>query len=81
MREPGNVDNENDFIAAATEQAEKPGGIRFDPRRWFTDDEDLIFDNGKTYAFSTQWGQWTEQKMSEIVAAHGAGRIRFERID
>lgn len=78
---PGNIDNEEDFIAAATEQAGKPGGSRFDRKRWFTADEDLIFDNGRTYAFSTQWGQWTEQKMSAIVSAHGLGKIRFLKDD
>jgi hypothetical protein len=27
--------------------------------------------DSKTYAFSNQWGRWTEKKMSELIAAHG----------
>jgi hypothetical protein len=32
------------------------GGLNFDPRRWFWADDELISFNGKTYAFSNQWG-------------------------
>ena len=32
------------------------GGPTFSRRRWFCDDDDLIQANGKTYAFSNQWG-------------------------
>jgi len=31
-------------------------GTRFDPIRWFLDDGALCQANGKTYAFSSQWG-------------------------
>ena len=35
---------------------EASGGPRFDPRRWFCDDGELIHAAGNTYAFSSQWG-------------------------
>jgi hypothetical protein len=31
-------------------------GATFDPRRWFCDDDELCQANGKTFAFSSQWG-------------------------
>ena len=45
----------SEFEKLASEKAEA-GGPRFDRRRWFCDDDDLVHANGKTYAFSNQWG-------------------------
>jgi hypothetical protein len=44
-----------EFKTRATAKA-KATGATFDPRRWFCDDGELCQANGKTYAFSTQWG-------------------------
>lgn len=43
------------FDRLAQEKA-SAGGLNFDRRRWFSGDGELIRANGKTYAFSNQWG-------------------------
>ena len=50
----GEVDA-SEFERRASE-GEASGGPRFDPRRWFCSDGELIHTAGKTYAFSSQWG-------------------------
>ncbi|MFQ5784420.1 MAG: hypothetical protein ACE5H8_06300 [Alphaproteobacteria bacterium] len=44
-----------EFEKLASEKATS-GGPRFSRRRWFCGDGELIHANGKTYAFSNQWG-------------------------
>jgi hypothetical protein len=44
-----------EFNSRAAAKATAIGGT-FDPRRWFCDDGELCQANGKTYAFSSQWG-------------------------
>ena len=45
----------SEFEKLASEIAAS-GGLKFVRRRWFCDDGELIHSNGKTYAFSNQWG-------------------------
>lgn len=78
---PGNIKTEAEFVEAANDASLENEGREFDPRRYFTADEDLLNDGGRTYAFSTQWGPHTEQKMRDLVAAHGNGSVSFERED
>jgi hypothetical protein len=47
--------NAADFDKNASEHV-LSGGPSFDRRRWFCDEGDLVQANGKTYAFSNQWG-------------------------
>jgi hypothetical protein len=51
---------EGDLHASEFEQIasenEASGGPRFNSRRWFCSDGELIHADGKTYAFSSQWG-------------------------
>jgi hypothetical protein len=47
--------NASEFGKLASQQASS-GGQHFDPRRWFCDEGELVHFNGKTYAFSSQWG-------------------------
>jgi hypothetical protein len=44
-----------EFATLAAEKAASNGG-NFSPRRWFCEDAELVHANGKTYAFSDQWG-------------------------
>jgi hypothetical protein len=44
-----------EFEKRATELA-LSGGASYDRRRWFCEDDELVRANGKTYAFSNQWG-------------------------
>lgn len=50
----GEVDAE-EFVARAMAKS-AAGGPRFDARRWFGQDGELFRIDGKTYAFSDQWG-------------------------
>jgi hypothetical protein len=47
--------NALDFDKRASEKI-LSGGLSFDRRRWFCDEGELVHANGKTYAFSNQWG-------------------------
>ena len=45
------------------------GGKSFDGRRNFCADGELIVHNGKTYAFTNQWGQDTLKAMDQLIQA------------
>lgn len=72
---------ETDFVQAAQLAADLNGGKRFDEARYFTSDDELLHFNDHTYAFSNQWGALTEDKMNDLVVAHGMGKIFIERED
>lgn len=76
---PGSIKTEAEFVEAANNASLDNEGREFDSRRYFTGDEDLLHDGGRTYAFSTQWGPHTEQKMRDLVAGHRNGSVSFER--
>jgi hypothetical protein len=44
-----------EFKRLASEKS-STGGPNFDSRRWFLGEGELVDANGKTYAFSNQWG-------------------------
>jgi hypothetical protein len=75
----GDYTNGADYVDAAKRAADQNGGKLFDVGRYFTADNELFCFGGKTYAFSNQWGSRTEGKMNALIAAHGKGRISFER--
>lgn len=75
----GIVEDEEEYLERASAAADLNDGRVFDPRRYFTDPEDLMVFEGRTYAFSNQWGLQTEKKIRALVEAHGEGRIRFEK--
>ncbi len=45
------------------------GGKSFDGRRNFCADGELIIHNGKTYAFTNQWGHRTLKAMDQLIEA------------
>ncbi len=45
----------DEFIRLAKTQREA-GGKMFEKRRWYCDDDELIYVDGKTYALTNQWG-------------------------
>lgn len=49
----GKVDNEA-FCRKLLEESQN--GPSFEPRRWYCEDDELMYSNGRTYAFSNQWG-------------------------
>lgn len=75
----GEFFEEDVFVAAAESAAELNQGKLFDDKRYFTAADELIRHDGKTYAFSSQWGVKTETNMKKLVEAHGAGRVSYEK--
>lgn len=68
----------DDFIRLANEGRSAEGRSPFRPRRFYSDDEDLVQVNGRTYAFSRQWGDpdWT-QAMTNLRDAFSDQGITF----
>jgi hypothetical protein len=72
----------NDFRTAVSEM-QTPNGAAYDPRRYYFDDADLFFSDGKTWALSNQWSikyipdldqlilEYPEAKISHSIAAQG----------
>ena len=71
---PGDIRTEDNFIESASSVAAATGQ-KFDKARWFTAERELLHYGGDTYAFSNQWGKWTEQKMQDLIQAHGDGKV------
>jgi hypothetical protein len=73
----------NDFREAVA-QMKTPNGAAYDPRRYYFDNSDLFFSDGKTWALSNQWSikyipdldrlieKYPEAKISYSVAAQGS---------
>jgi len=58
--------NASEFDKRALEQGSS-GGPTFDRRRWFCDEGELVHANGKTYAFSNQWGGTNWHKAMNLL--------------
>jgi hypothetical protein len=67
-----------EFVRLATEKA-KDEGRRFDPRRYFVDDDDLIVSENHTYAFTNQWGHRTLQAIDALKQAFPGTEISYEK--
>jgi hypothetical protein len=65
-----------DFVRLAAEKA-KAEGRRFDPRRYFVDDDDLIVAGDRTYAFTNQWGNRTLQAIDLLSQAFPDTEISY----
>jgi hypothetical protein len=63
----GNVDGTGFQELAAKKAASKH--LNFDRRRWFCGNEELCHINGKTYAFSNQWGATGWHKAMDLLKA------------
>lgn len=72
----GRVDAAAFRESAAREAA--AAGAKFDERRWFCNDGDLVHSNSKTYAFSNQWGgeSW-RNSMDALINHFKSFNIRY----
>lgn len=68
--------NSDEFIRIATLQREA-GGKMFERRRWFCDEGELIYVDGKTYAFTNQWGNRWNSAMNLLKDAFPDAKIDF----
>jgi len=65
-------------FATLAEAKAKSGGGSFSHRRFFTEDGDLIHANGRTYAFSDQWGgEGWRDAMTALKEAYPQFNIDF----
>ena len=67
-----------EFMRSAAEKAEGEGR-RFDPRRYFVDDDELIRTENRTYAFTNQWGHRTLQAIDLLKQFFSATEISYEK--
>jgi hypothetical protein len=66
-----------EFIKAATLKREA-NGRSLDETRWFCAEEDVIFADGKTYAFTSQWGKRWGQAMNSLIKGFPAANIEYQ---
>lgn len=69
--------DEGQFVVSATEAMENQGR-RFDSTRYFTSDEELVKLDGKTYAFTNQWGAGNFEAVHALIRLIGDPDIRCE---
>jgi len=72
----GSLDAER-FEALASKEAQSRGGV-LDKRRWFCDDDGLLVVDGRTYAFTNQWGKHWHKAMTVFAKAFPEHEITFE---
>ena len=65
------------FIAAASRQSEAQGK-QFQSGRWFCDDDELIHEDNKTYAFINQWGSQWDDAMKILMDAFPEAKISYK---
>jgi hypothetical protein len=69
--------NSDNFIRAIAEQR-TPGGRKIDYHRWYFEDDELIHQNGKTYAFIRKWGNRWKSAMNRLKDNFPEAKIDFE---
>jgi hypothetical protein len=74
---PGTL-HSDDFIASVTSEFARKGR-QFDPRRFYCESDELFHIDGKTYAFSNQWGgQKVLDTVDALLAKYGNGEVSYE---
>ncbi len=68
--------SEEQFASQLKIEAEQ-GGKAFDGRRNFCSDSELIIHEGKTYAFTNQWGPRTLKAMDQLIVAFPGAAISY----
>jgi hypothetical protein len=72
---------ESDTFRTEASRAADEGGPAFDPGRWFHEDSELIYANGKTYALTKMWGARTEEGMRDLLEKFPDFNIQYEPVD
>jgi len=75
FRSVDGLHKKREFIARLREE-ETRGGRRFDDKRYFCEEEDLIACQGRTYALTNQWGKRTVAFIQNISCAFPERKIR-----
>ena len=66
----------NDFRAAVSEMKPQSGGS-YDSRRYYFDDSDLFFSNGKTWALSNQWSIKYIPSLDQLISKYPEAKISY----
>lgn len=74
-------DHNEESFRAGLEALAANGGPRLDPRRFLTDDSELLHVNGRTYAFTNQWGTNTLPAIEALRAAFPEAQISYRASD
>ncbi|MGJ5041239.1 MULTISPECIES: hypothetical protein [unclassified Bradyrhizobium] len=72
---PGQVDGP-EFRKAAAEMR-TPSGAPYDLKRFYTDDGDLFFSDGKTWALSNQWSIDFLPQLDQLIAKYPDAKISY----
>ena len=70
----------NNFAEAARQESARTGKA-FSPKRYFDAEDELLKSNGKTYAFSNQWGSTTAECIDQLIKAFPEHPIAFSPAD
>lgn len=68
----GEFKTQNDFVSNTIIKNEK-----FNKKRFFTKDDELIRHSGKTYSLSSHWGPRTEEAIKNILSKINASDIKY----
>jgi hypothetical protein len=66
----------NEFRAAVS-QMKTPSGATYDPRRYYFDDGDLFFSDGKTWALSNQWSINYIPNLDQLISKYPEAKISY----
>lgn len=72
----GNL-NSSESVTQAEADASH-GGRSFEAHRFFCDDDGLFHHDGRTYAFTNQWGPRCIKAMDELIAAFPNERMSYK---
>jgi len=69
-----------DELASQAAALASAAGRRFERSRWFMEEDEIIHSNGRTYAFTNQWGTRWSEAMNVLAQSFPEHRIRFEPV-
>jgi hypothetical protein len=72
---PGKVTG--DEFRAAVSEMKTPSGAAYDIRRYYFDDKDLFFSDGKTWALSNQWSIKYIPSLDQLIAKYTDAKISY----
>ena len=74
----GEFDSAEEFVAKCT-QEEEAAGRRFDDWRYFTEEDQLVVCDGRTYCISKQWGGRLEGWFEDVLKAFPGYGVNWSR--
>lgn len=66
-----------DEFRATVAQMKTPSGAAYDPRRFYLDDAELFFSDGKTWALSNQWSIKSIPDLDQLISKYPEAEIKY----